>query len=121
MQALDINELYIYLYSPNLAHAIYLFIFVSSLFSFQAWLLSLFLAQFTSLLISHNLLGFVDGSIKPPSPFIYDYFGNQQPNPNYRSWLRVDQIVRSWSFATLSREVLVDVHLLPRLRIFGYL
>lgn len=77
--------------------------------------------QFTSLLISRDLLGFVDDSFIPPSPLICDSSGNQQPNPNYRSWLRVDQIVRSWSFATLSREVLVDVHLLPRLIIFGYL
>jgi len=69
--------------------------------------------QFTSLLISHDLLGFVDGSFKPPSPFICDFSGNQQHNPNYRSWLRVDQSVRSWIFATLSREVLVDVHLFP--------
>ncbi|KAH0655006.1 hypothetical protein KY285_029888 [Solanum tuberosum] len=69
--------------------------------------------QFTSLLISYDLLGFVDGSFKPPSPFICDSSRNQQPNPNYRSWMRVDQSVRSWIFATLSREVLVDVHLLP--------
>ncbi|TMW88787.1 hypothetical protein EJD97_018085 [Solanum chilense] len=72
--------------------------------------------RFTSLLISHVLLKFVDGSFKPPSQFICDSFGNQQPNPNYRSWLRVNQSVRSWIFATLSREVLVDVHLLPTSR-----
>ncbi|XP_055823706.1 uncharacterized protein LOC129892172 isoform X2 [Solanum dulcamara] len=60
--------------------------------------------QFTSLLISHDLLGFVDGSFSPPSQFICDSSGNQQPNPNYRSWMRVDQSVRSWIFATLSRE-----------------
>ena len=62
-------------------------------------------------MISHDLLGFVDDSFEPPSPFICDSF--EQPNPNYRSWLRVDQSVTSWIFATLSREVLVDVHLLP--------
>lgn len=38
--------------------------------------------QFTSLLISHDLLGFVDGSFSPPSQFICDSSGNQQPNPN---------------------------------------
>ncbi|KAH0698710.1 hypothetical protein KY284_012925 [Solanum tuberosum] len=69
--------------------------------------------QFQSLLLSHELLGFVDNSIPPPNPFVHDASGIQQPNPLYRSWLRIDQSVRSWLFATLSREVLMDVHLLP--------
>ena len=65
--------------------------------------------QFQSLLLSHKLFGFVDGSIFPPNPFIYDASRTQQSNPLYRSWIKVDQSVRSWLFATLSREVLMDV------------
>jgi len=72
--------------------------------------------QFTSLLISHELLGFVDGSTPQPTQFLCNVSGNQQVTPLYRSWVRVDQSVRSWLFATLSREVLVDVHLLPTSR-----
>jgi len=72
--------------------------------------------QFTSLLLSHELVGFVDGSISTPPQFVCDASGNQQVNHHYRTWLRVDQSVRSWLFATLSREVLVDVHLLPTSR-----
>nr|XP_016501947.1 PREDICTED: uncharacterized protein LOC107820220 [Nicotiana tabacum]XP_016501948.1 PREDICTED: uncharacterized protein LOC107820220 [Nicotiana tabacum]XP_016501949.1 PREDICTED: uncharacterized protein LOC107820220 [Nicotiana tabacum]XP_016501950.1 PREDICTED: uncharacterized protein LOC107820220 [Nicotiana tabacum]XP_016501951.1 PREDICTED: uncharacterized protein LOC107820220 [Nicotiana tabacum] len=69
--------------------------------------------QFQSPLLSRELLGFVDGSIPLPHLFICDGSGTQQPNPLYRSWVKVDQNVRSWLFATLSREVLMDVHLLP--------
>ncbi|KAF3671634.1 hypothetical protein FXO37_07936 [Capsicum annuum] len=72
--------------------------------------------QFTSLLISHELMGFVDGSIPPPSPLLSDVSRNPQPNPLYRSWIKIDQSVRSWLFATLSRDVLLDVHLLPTSR-----
>ncbi|KAG5627801.1 hypothetical protein H5410_013019 [Solanum commersonii] len=72
--------------------------------------------QFTSLLLSHELMGFVDGSIPHPSPLLGDAFGNHQPNPLYRSWIRIDQSVSSWLFATLSRNVLLDVHLLPASR-----
>ncbi|KAL3375817.1 hypothetical protein AABB24_002671 [Solanum stoloniferum] len=68
--------------------------------------------QFTSLLLSHELMGFVDGSIPHPSPLLGDASGNHQPNPLYRSWIKIDQSVRSWLFATLSRDVLLDVHLL---------
>ncbi|KAH0696085.1 hypothetical protein KY289_013567 [Solanum tuberosum] len=72
--------------------------------------------QFQSLLLSHELFGFVDNSIPPPNLFVHDASGIQQPNLLYRSWLRIDQSVRSWLFATLSREVLMDVHLLPTSR-----
>jgi len=72
--------------------------------------------QFTSLLLSHELMGFVDGSIPHPSPLLGDASGNHQPNPLYRSWIKIDQSVRSWLFATLSRDVLLDVHLFPTSR-----
>lgn len=61
--------------------------------------------QFTTSLISHNLLGFVDGSCPPPPIYI----DNATHNPNYVSWIRIDQSICSWLFATLSREVLGEV------------
>lgn len=67
--------------------------------------------QFQSLLLSYELLGFVDRSIQPPTPFVNDALGKQQSNPLYRSWLRIDQSVCSWLFTTHSRAVLMDVHL----------
>ncbi|KAM3270617.1 hypothetical protein P3S67_028819 [Capsicum chacoense] len=72
--------------------------------------------QFTCLLLSHELMGFVDSSIPPPSPLLGDASGNPQPNPLYRSWIKIDQSVRSWLFATLSRDVLFDIHFLPTSR-----
>ncbi|KAG5621348.1 hypothetical protein H5410_006566 [Solanum commersonii] len=64
------------------------------------------------------------GTIEPtiPSPFhsvaalAVPNITNLQVSPLYSSWVRVDQSVRSWLFATLSHEVLVDVHLLPTSR-----
>ncbi|KAM3304169.1 hypothetical protein P3S67_015201 [Capsicum chacoense] len=47
--------------------------------------------QFTSLLLSHELMGFVDGSIPPPSPLLGDKFENPQPNPLYRSWIKIEK------------------------------
>ncbi|KAH0725318.1 hypothetical protein KY284_001183 [Solanum tuberosum] len=37
--------------------------------------------QFTSLLLSHKLMGFVDGSIPHPSPLLGNASGNHQSNP----------------------------------------
>ncbi|CAH9077267.1 unnamed protein product [Cuscuta europaea] len=65
--------------------------------------------QFESFLVSHGLLGIVDGSIPALPQLIFDNFTREVPNPEYHSWLRIDQIVRSWIFATLSRNILVEV------------
>ena len=67
-------------------------------------------------ILSHELMGFVDGSIPHYSPLLGDASSNHQPNPLYRSQIKIDQSVRSWLFTTLSREVLLDVHLLPTSR-----
>ncbi|CAH9053256.1 unnamed protein product [Cuscuta epithymum] len=63
--------------------------------------------QFESFLVSHGLLGIIDGSILAPPQTIFD-----APNPEYHSWLKIDQTVRSWLFATLSRNILLEVHTL---------
>ncbi|CAH9089472.1 unnamed protein product [Cuscuta epithymum] len=65
--------------------------------------------QFESFLVSQNLLGMVDGSVQVPSVYSIDLSNRPIPNPEYSSWLRIDQTIRSWLFATLSRDVLIDV------------
>ncbi|XP_074302516.1 uncharacterized protein LOC141634121 isoform X2 [Silene latifolia] len=66
--------------------------------------------QFESFLVSHGLLGMIDGSIPIPSTYTFDVNHNQVINPEYSYWLKLDQTVRSWIFATLSRDTLVEVH-----------
>lgn len=66
--------------------------------------------QFTCLLVSHQLLGVVDGTMLIPPPTFVDEQGTTFQNPHFYEYLRLDQSVRSWIFATLSREVLTDVH-----------
>ncbi|CAH9099356.1 unnamed protein product [Cuscuta europaea] len=66
--------------------------------------------QLESFLISHSLLGALDGTIPIPSPFILDAMRRESVNPDYQHWLKIDQTVRSWLFATLSRDILIDVH-----------
>lgn len=64
--------------------------------------------QFESFLVSNGLLGMIDRSIPMPPTFTYDSQGREILNPSYYAWLKIDQTVRSWLFATLSR--LVEVH-----------
>ncbi|CAH9112677.1 unnamed protein product [Cuscuta europaea] len=66
-------------------------------------------AQFESFLVSQGLLDMVDGSIQVPTPYSIDVINRQFPNPEFSTWLRIDQTIRSWLFATLSRDVLIDV------------
>ena len=67
--------------------------------------------QITCLLLSHQLLGFVDGTVVIPSPTVLDDSGHIVPNVRFYEYLRVDQQVKSWIFATLSRDVFVDVRM----------
>ncbi|CAH9146518.1 unnamed protein product, partial [Cuscuta epithymum] len=66
--------------------------------------------QFESFLVSHNLVGVLDGTIPIPSPFVLDASRREIMNTDYQLWLKIDQTVRSWLFATLSRDILIDVH-----------
>ncbi|CAH9068763.1 unnamed protein product [Cuscuta epithymum] len=54
--------------------------------------------QFESFLVSHSLLGILDGSI--PAPLTTDH--------DYPYWLKIDQTIRSWLFATLARDILME-------------
>lgn len=64
----------------------------------------------TCLLISQNLFFFLDGSSSIPPSRITDDQGTMSHNPHFYEYLRIDQCVRSCLYATLSREVLTDVH-----------
>lgn len=66
--------------------------------------------QFTCLLVSHQLLGVVEGTLPIPSPTFVDDQGNTLSNPQFYEYLRLDQSVRSWIYATVSRDVLTDIH-----------
>ncbi|CAH9114549.1 unnamed protein product [Cuscuta europaea] len=66
--------------------------------------------QFESFLVSHSLLGILDGSIVAASPSLLDINRRESLNPEYHHWLKIDQTVRSWLFATLSRDILMEVY-----------
>ncbi|CAH9092004.1 unnamed protein product [Cuscuta europaea] len=68
--------------------------------------------QFESFLVSHGLMGILDGTITAPSQYIFDNLRLEIVNNEYYYWLKLDQTVRSWLFATLSRDILVEVHTL---------
>jgi hypothetical protein len=67
--------------------------------------------QFIAHLIAHNLLGLVDGSFPPPPMVVTDTSGQSQPNPLFYQWLRADQQVRSWLYATVSKEINREIRL----------
>ncbi|CAH9080062.1 unnamed protein product [Cuscuta epithymum] len=66
--------------------------------------------QFESFLVSQGLFGIVDGSIQVPPMYTMDFNNHHIVNTDYYHWLRIDQTIHSWLFATLSRDVLTDVH-----------
>ena len=66
--------------------------------------------QFVAFLITQQLCGFFDGTIKTPTASVLDYNGVQHPNPAYSVLLPSDQLIRSWLFATISPDLLTKVH-----------
>jgi len=66
--------------------------------------------QFCSFFVVHQLKGMIDGSIPIPTEHIIVSPGTQQPNPIYSWWIRVNQLVYAWLFATISKDNLVKVH-----------
>jgi len=65
--------------------------------------------QFIPLLTSHNLLGFLDGSIAVPSPQITGTDGSTQVNPTYSSWLNTYQTLLSLLYSSLTEESMSEV------------
>ncbi|CAH9107989.1 unnamed protein product [Cuscuta epithymum] len=66
--------------------------------------------QFESFLVSQGVFSFLDDSTQVPPMYTVDFNNRQIINTDYSHWLRVDQTIRSWIFATLTRDVLIDVH-----------
>ncbi|CAH9145317.1 unnamed protein product [Cuscuta epithymum] len=66
--------------------------------------------QIESFLVSQGVFNFVDGSTQVPPMYTVDFNNHRIINTDYYHWLRVDQTIRSWIFATLTRDVLIDVH-----------
>ncbi|KAL9253388.1 BTB/POZ domain-containing protein, partial [Drosera capensis] len=64
-------------------------------------------AQMESFLMSYGFIGFVDGSVASPPMHLLQASSAPVLNPDYFQWQRIDQMVRSWIFATLSRDILV--------------
>lgn len=71
--------------------------------------------QFKSLLRCQKLLGFVNGSVpKPPTSIVTNVNNHtvETPNPEYEAWIYTDELIKSWIFGTLTKEVLGLVHAL---------
>ena len=66
--------------------------------------------QFVAFLVTQQLNSFFDGNLDTLSLYILDFNGVQHPNPSYSIWLSLDQLIRSWLFATISPELLTEVH-----------
>lgn len=68
-------------------------------------------SQFEPLLLSHDLMGFVDGTNEYPEKFLCDKENKKTTtsNPAYIEWNKQDQNLLSWLRATLSEHVLSQV------------
>ncbi|KAF6159330.1 hypothetical protein GIB67_032101 [Kingdonia uniflora] len=62
--------------------------------------------QVVPILGSHNLLGYVDGTIPPPQRMITSQYSREEINPEFPKWETTDQMVMSLINNTLSEEVL---------------
>ncbi|KAL3525061.1 hypothetical protein ACH5RR_013433 [Cinchona calisaya] len=67
-------------------------------------------AQLIPVLISYDLLSYVDGSIPSPPQSIFDSTGRLVVNPSYVAWVRSNQSLRSWINTTLTKDSFQDVH-----------
>lgn len=54
-----------------------------------------------------------------PPMYFSNERGNAQLDPQFYEYLRMDQCVGSWIYATFSREVLINVHKLISSAMFG--
>jgi hypothetical protein len=65
--------------------------------------------QFDPILISEDLLGYVDGSLLEPPSTILDKDSKSVPNPEYTSWKQMDQLVLSLIYSSLTEEAMCEV------------
>lgn len=63
-------------------------------------------AQFHSLLLGYDLMGFVDGSVPCPSKTVVKDGQTVSPNPAYTYWVRQDQLLLHAIIASVSESVM---------------
>ncbi|KAJ0008371.1 hypothetical protein Pint_29726 [Pistacia integerrima] len=61
--------------------------------------------QFMVFLNSHDLIGYIDGTITAPTETIED-----APNPTYAIWFRKDNCVKSWILASISEKLVASLY-----------
>lgn len=65
-------------------------------------------SQFLAILCTHDLMGYIDGTLKcPPEFIVVDQVSTA--NPEYHSSIKQDQQLASWIMATLSESLLSPV------------
>ena len=67
---------------------------------------TLWKVQIKAYLRAQDLYQFIDGSCSPPSEFLPN---STEPNPNFSSWKRTDQLVLSILFSSLSDSIIGHV------------
>ena len=64
----------------------------------------------SSFVIMHKISSVIDRTLHAPAPILTYMHGLQQSNPGSHYWVRVNPLVRSWIFATISKDLLCKVH-----------
>ncbi|KAK2979066.1 hypothetical protein RJ640_026016 [Escallonia rubra] len=90
------------LLAPNITHLVFL--------KLDATNYILWKSQFIPVLISHDLLGYIDGTFPCPPQYISDSNGQVVVNLAYTAWVCTDQSLLSWINATLTKDILQEVH-----------
>ncbi|GFZ05452.1 hypothetical protein Acr_17g0010240 [Actinidia rufa] len=67
--------------------------------------------QFIPLLTSQDLFGYLDGSVRAPSPKVTSSDGTTQVNLAYTSWLNTDQTLLSLLYSSLTEESMSELPL----------
>ena len=57
----------------------------------------------------HEISGMLDGSLPQPTRHSFPYQGLSYLNPTYSYWLRIDQLIHAWLFATIFKDNLNKV------------
>lgn len=65
--------------------------------------------QVVPVLASHDLLGFVDGTVSPPPATLTDESGKISPNPDYTTWYAKDQRILCLLQSSLTEESMAEV------------
>ncbi|KAK2981326.1 hypothetical protein RJ640_020196 [Escallonia rubra] len=90
------------LVAPNITHLVSLKLDANNYILWKS--------QFLPVLISHDLLDYIDGIFPCPPQYVSDSDGQAIVNPTYTAWARTDQSLLSWINATLTKDILQEVH-----------